>query len=142
MCRSKVTRVDAPGHRQLLASSAYLNSSSHTTCSATMHNIGSVCQRDIMQYIYSGAIRDIGVGNILLCRMRWIHKSGVSNALLCRMGFGAIHNSGVGRPLACRIRSGTTHNSGVGSAVPCRIRFLLLQYDTPSLLKIWCRRLI
>ena len=35
VCRRRVTRVDAPGHRQLLASNAYLNSSSQTTCSET-----------------------------------------------------------------------------------------------------------
>lgn len=32
--RRRVTRVEAPGHVQLLAKSAYLNSSSHTTNSA------------------------------------------------------------------------------------------------------------
>lgn len=36
VCSSSVTRVDVPGHVQLLASSAYLNSSSHTTCSANL----------------------------------------------------------------------------------------------------------
>lgn len=34
VCSKSVTNVDVPGHRQLLASKAYLNSSSHTTCSA------------------------------------------------------------------------------------------------------------
>ena len=33
VCSRRVTRVEAPGHRQLLANRAYLNSSSHTTCS-------------------------------------------------------------------------------------------------------------
>lgn len=33
VCSSSVTSVDVPGHRQLLARRAYLNSSSHTTCS-------------------------------------------------------------------------------------------------------------
>ena len=34
VCSRSVTSVDMPGHMQLLASKAYLNSSSHTTCSA------------------------------------------------------------------------------------------------------------
>lgn len=34
VCRSNVTKVEIPGHTQLFASRAYLNSSSHTTCSA------------------------------------------------------------------------------------------------------------
>lgn len=34
VCKRRVTSVDAPGHVQLLANRAYLNSSSHTTCSA------------------------------------------------------------------------------------------------------------
>lgn len=33
VCINNVIRVDVPGLRQLLASSAYLNSSSQTTCS-------------------------------------------------------------------------------------------------------------
>lgn len=33
VCNSNVTSVDVPGQRQLLANNAYLNSSSHTTCS-------------------------------------------------------------------------------------------------------------
>lgn len=34
VCRRRVTRVEAPGHVQLFANKAYLNSSSHTTYSA------------------------------------------------------------------------------------------------------------
>lgn len=34
VCRINVTNVLAPGHVQLFANNAYLNSSSHTTCSA------------------------------------------------------------------------------------------------------------
>lgn len=34
VCKIRVTSVLAPGHVQLFASNAYLNSSSHTTCSA------------------------------------------------------------------------------------------------------------
>lgn len=34
VCNSNVTNVLAPGQVQLLANKAYLNSSSHTTCSA------------------------------------------------------------------------------------------------------------
>lgn len=36
VCNNSVTRVLAPGHVQLLANKAYLNSSSHTTCSANL----------------------------------------------------------------------------------------------------------
>lgn len=36
VCSSSVTSVEVPGHVQLLASSAYLNSSSQTTCSANL----------------------------------------------------------------------------------------------------------
>lgn len=36
VCSSNVTRVLAPGQVQLLANNAYLNSSSHTTCSANL----------------------------------------------------------------------------------------------------------
>jgi len=35
VCSSRVVSVETPGQRQLLASSAYLNSSSQTKCSAT-----------------------------------------------------------------------------------------------------------
>lgn len=34
VCSRRVTKVEAPGHVQLFAKRAYLNSSSHTTCSA------------------------------------------------------------------------------------------------------------
>lgn len=34
VCKIRVTSVEAPGHVQLFASNAYLNSSSQTTCSA------------------------------------------------------------------------------------------------------------
>jgi len=33
VCSRSVTSVEVAGHRQLLASNAYLNSSTHTTCS-------------------------------------------------------------------------------------------------------------
>ena len=36
MCNKSVTSVDVPGHVQLLANKAYLNSSSQTTCSANL----------------------------------------------------------------------------------------------------------
>ena len=33
VCSNSVTNVEVPGHKQLLANRAYLNSSSQTTCS-------------------------------------------------------------------------------------------------------------
>jgi len=39
VCSSSVVRVETPGHRQLFASSAYLNSSSQTKCSVATTTI-------------------------------------------------------------------------------------------------------
>lgn len=37
VCNNNVTNVDVPGQRQLFANNAYLNSSSHTTCSVYVY---------------------------------------------------------------------------------------------------------